>query len=154
MRALNLQEREGVSARTRVCVCVCVCQCVCACVRACVCACVRVCVHAAIKKFCCPDDMRALNLPGGKGLFINSHTRPLHAYEGNQTTRKGTREGEGEDRHVARELFAGWRGREGTHRSEMRRGGVMTPASMESMCCRPITCRHHHVIDQPPSSRN
>ena len=26
---------------------------------------------------------------GGKGLFINSQTRPLHANEGNQTTRKG-----------------------------------------------------------------
>jgi len=25
----------------------------------------------------------------GKGLFINSQTRPLHANEGNQTTRKG-----------------------------------------------------------------
>jgi len=29
-------------------------------------------------------------LAGGKSLFINSQTRPLHAYEGNQTTRKGT----------------------------------------------------------------
>ena len=27
---------------------------------------------------------------GGKGLFINSQTRPLHANEENQTTRKGT----------------------------------------------------------------
>jgi len=27
---------------------------------------------------------------GGKGLFINSQTRPLHANEGKQTRRKGT----------------------------------------------------------------
>ena len=27
---------------------------------------------------------------GGEGLFINSQTRPLHANEGNQATRKGT----------------------------------------------------------------
>ena len=28
--------------------------------------------------------------PGGEGWFINSQTRPLHANEENQTTRKGT----------------------------------------------------------------
>jgi hypothetical protein len=27
---------------------------------------------------------------GGDGLFINLETQPLHANEGNQTTRKGT----------------------------------------------------------------
>ena len=29
-------------------------------------------------------------LKGGKGLFIKSQTRPIHANEGNQATRKGT----------------------------------------------------------------
>ena len=36
-------------------------------------------------------SFRFFELPtGGKGLFINSQTLPLHATEGNQVTRKGT----------------------------------------------------------------
>ena len=45
----------------------------------------------------CREEARAALQPvkphlqnGGRGLFVNSQTRPLHASEDNQTTRKGT----------------------------------------------------------------